>query len=115
MPLGIGIEVTKEPGHTLVRVNGDVDMDTAPRLDEALASVEQGERTVVIDLTDVEFLDSSGLTVLVENWQRLRGTTGGAEVRLVVKGSAVSKVLDAAGLAQLFTIFDSYESAVAAP
>lgn len=112
MAIGIGIELTEANGHTTVRVHGDVDMETAPHLDDVLAGLPREARIVVIDLSDVEFVDSSGLTVLVEHWQRLERRVPGAEIRLVVARPTVSRVLDVAGLAQVFKVFATYDDAV---
>ena len=111
MALGMGLEVTIEPTHALVRIHGDVDMETAPRLDEALRDLPDTEH-VVIDLGDVDFLDSSGLTVLVEHTQRLARRAPPGDLRLVGPRPAVTKVLDVAGLTGVLAVFESYAAAV---
>src|SRR5258705_309232 len=63
--------------HTVLEVGGEVDVYTAPRLREKLVElVEQGARHVVVDLSRVEFLDSTGLGVLVGALKRLRAVNG---------------------------------------
>jgi anti-sigma B factor antagonist len=58
------LSLKTEPGsaHTIVRASGEIDMATAPRLRECLAAVV-GD--VVLDLSDVAFLDSTALSVLI--------------------------------------------------
>src|SRR5205809_2369992 len=63
--------------HTVLEVRGEVDVYTAPRLRERLIElVEAGARSVVVDLSAVEFLDSTGLGVLVGALKRLRAAGG---------------------------------------
>ncbi|TDO39678.1 anti-sigma B factor antagonist [Paractinoplanes brasiliensis] len=62
---------------TVVEVGGQLDMDTAPLLDEFLQRV--GAVQVVLDFADVSFMDSSGLGVLMVWFKELRGR-GGAVV-----------------------------------
>src|SRR2546430_9584696 len=65
-------------GHRVLEVGGEIDVYTAPQLRERLISlVEGGDRHVIVDLARVEFLDSTGLGVLVGALKRLRGVDGG--------------------------------------
>lgn len=52
-------------GARVVSVSGEIDIATAPQVDEALARREPGETAVVLDLRGTTFLDSSGIRVLV--------------------------------------------------
>lgn len=89
-------------GCTVVRVSGELDMDTRPMLEDFLREVvDAGARRVVLDFAGVPFMDSSGLGLLVETLKRL-GDTGGRlcladaqeSVRNVLVLSAVDMVLD---------------------
>src|SRR5947208_12473988 len=63
--------------HTVLEVGGEVDVYTAPRLRERLIElVDGGAKHVVVDLSRVEFLDSTGLGVLVGALKRLRAVDG---------------------------------------
>ena len=63
--------------NTVLEVGGEVDVYTAPRLRERLVElVEGGARKVIVDLSRVEFLDSTGLGVLVGALKRLRAAGG---------------------------------------
>ncbi|MDY7090258.1 MAG: STAS domain-containing protein [Actinomycetota bacterium] len=84
---------------TVVEVGGQLDMDTAPLLDEFLQRVTAVQ--VVLDFTDVSFMDSSGLGVLMVWFKELRNRGGrlcvAATQELVVyvlRVSAVDQVLD---------------------
>ncbi len=64
-------------GAAVIRPVGEVDVFTAPLLRERLVElVEGGARRVIVDLSEVSFLDSTGLAVLVGVWQRLRNHDG---------------------------------------
>jgi anti-anti-sigma factor len=82
------IDIGHRDGATVLSIEGEIDLATAPMLDEKIrAAVEaDAEGTVVIDLDQVEFMDSSGLQVLLshifsqENGRRIRLTKGSPQV-----------------------------------
>ena len=96
--------------HTVLEVGGEVDVYTAPRLRERLIElVDAGARDVVVDLERVEFLDSTGLGVLVGALKRLRtvhGTFG-----LVCAKEPLLKIFRITALDQVFPIFATVEAA----
>lgn len=95
----------------VLAVKGEIDVSTAPELRERLLAVAQaGNNTVVVDLSDVTFLDSTGLGVLVSGLKRFRASEG--DLRLVVTGRSVTKVFEITGLIDVFPIFESVDSAV---
>lgn len=96
----------------VVRVVGEVDLATAPGLRDRLAEVPAGARKVVVDLSAVTFLDSSGLSVLVATWKRFCGAGPDSCLRLVVTRPAIQRVLEVTGLAHVFVVFPTVEQAV---
>src|SRR5437868_13973060 len=97
-------------GHKVLEVGGEIDVYTAPQLREHLiALVEGGDRQVVVDLSRVEFLDSTGLGVLVGALKRLRGVNG--ELSLVCAQERLLKIFRITGLDRVFTIHDSVSTA----
>lgn len=104
--MGIDVEVDRSAAGAVVRVQGEVDLATAPELDEVLAAIDASDGPVVVDLSEVSFLDSSGLSVLVRSHQHLR-SSGGEGLRLVVTRPATQRVLDATGLSEVFEVFAS--------
>ena len=96
------VALERAPGHTLVTVAGEVDLATAPALASALSEVTEADGPLVIDLTEVAFLDSSGLSVLLQARERLGG---GGVVRLVAKRPAILRVLAVTGLDEVFSVF----------
>jgi anti-sigma B factor antagonist len=99
-----------ENGVPVVSAGGEVDVSTAPRLREQLAAVPVDASRVIVDLSDVTFLDSTGLGVLVAAWKKCR--EAGADLDLVVTRPQVAKVLEITRLDDMFNVFSSLEEAV---
>ena len=81
------IDIAQRNGATILSVLGEVDLATAPLLDEEISAVEAGDATtIVVDLDRVSFMDSSGLQVLLthvfseQNRSRIRLTRGSPQV-----------------------------------
>jgi len=113
MDLGIEVDDSRSNSpHVVVAVSGEVDIATAPKLREKLVELaSQGAQQVVVDLNAVEFLDSTGLGVLIGGMKRLRGLDG--DLTLVCTQPRILKVFEITGLNRAFTIYDSVDSAVA--
>src|SRR2546423_4848701 len=76
--MDLSIETENVGDAVVLHVAGEVDVFTAPQLREALVgAIEQGSRDVVVDLQGVDFLDSTGLGVLVAGLKRVRQYGGG--------------------------------------
>ena len=92
--------------HTVLEVGGEVDVYTAPRLRERLVElVDSGARDVVVDLAGVEFLDSTGLGVLVGGLKKVRAHDG--SLQLVCSQERLLKIFRITGLAKVFVIHES--------
>jgi anti-sigma B factor antagonist len=97
------LDVRQDGGTAVLRLQGDLDVSTAPELAELCRSVHaRGATEVVIDLTETTFLDSAGLRALV-GAQRLFGGDG-ANVRLSHPSETVIRLLDITGLTDYFAI-----------
>jgi anti-sigma B factor antagonist len=95
-----------ESGWGVLEVKGEVDLYTSPQLrDKVTEMIEQGQGRIIIDLTDVGFMDSSGLGVLVTALKRVRERDG--SLALVCPEGSVHKVLTITGLDRVFPIFGS--------
>jgi len=100
--------------HVVLEVGGEIDVYTAPRLKEQLLElVDSGHRHIVVDLEAVEFLDSTGLGVLVGGLRRIR--TQGGHLALVCSQERILKIFRITGLSGFFDIHASVEEAMAAP
>jgi len=111
MDLAIEVDDSRSPRVVLV-VRGEVDIATAPKLREKLVELaSQGAKQVVVDLDGVDFLDSTGLGVLIGGMKRLRGLDG--DLTLVCTQPRILKVFEITGLNRAFSIYESVDAAVA--
>lgn len=96
---------------TVIAPHGDLDIATMGDFREALGdAVRDGARTVVVDLSEVDFVDSSGLGAIMEMYERLRH--GEREVVIVVPpGSAAAVMLNLTGLRSRLPVVASREKA----
>jgi len=104
---------TREVGsRTVVAVGGEIDVYTAPKLRDTITDlVAGGSYQLVVDLTAVEFLDSTGLGVLVGGLKKVRAHDGGLE--LVCNSDRLLKIFKITGLAKVFAIHESADAALA--
>jgi anti-sigma B factor antagonist len=101
-------------GRRLVRVSGEVDVHTGPQLrDHLLALVAGGEHDIVVDLSEVSFLDSSGLGVLVMVHKRVR-MAGGA-LQLAGCQPEVVSIFRITALDRVIEMFPTVEDALRDP
>ncbi len=101
------------PGTALLDVHGEVDTLTAPALEQALRDLlaDPGAgQLVVVDLTGVTFLASSGLAVLIRAAHR--ATERHLRLRLVAPSRAVRRPLQITGSDQLFDMYEDVSAAV---
>jgi anti-sigma B factor antagonist len=92
-----------ENGRQVVVVRGEIDVATSPALREELYStIDRGARTLVVDLSKLSFIDSSGLGVLVATLKHIRERDG----ELILRGldHPAMRVFEITGLTELFTI-----------
>ena len=109
--MDLGLDVSEHGTWTVLSVRGEVDVYTAPRLREKLVElVAQGTYRIVVDLEGVDFLDSTGLGVLVGGLKRVRTHEG--DMTLVCTQQRILKVFEITGLTRVFDIHDSLEAAV---
>lgn len=98
---------------TVVEVAGEVDVYTAPKLREVFIDlVAQGTYHIVVDMERVEFLDSTGLGVLVGGLKRVRAHDG--TLRLVCTQDRILKIFRVTGLTKVFPLHRTVDEAVAA-
>ncbi|HXW33962.1 MAG TPA: STAS domain-containing protein [Acidimicrobiales bacterium] len=102
----------EQQGVPVLSVGGEIDVYTAPRLREHLLELALGgTNRAVVDLTDVTFVDSTGLGVLVSGLKRFR--EAGGDLVLVVVQPQILKVFEITGLSDVFRIHSSTGEAVA--
>jgi anti-anti-sigma factor len=93
-----GLAVEHHPEHTVLRLSGDLDLETAPRL---LAGAEPhlGGTDLIIDLSALDFVDSSGLSALIRINQRMAATD--RTLAIIAPPPRVAKAFEITGLDQI--------------
>ncbi len=106
-------EVTdsERPGVAVLDVRGEIDVATSPELQEILVElIGRGPELLIVNLTDVSFIDSTGLGVLVGAVRDVRA--GGGDLRLVVTEPHIMKLLELTGLDEVFSVVSNASDAV---
>ncbi len=105
------VKDSEQPGVEVLDVGGEIDVATSPELHELLSGlIESGPGLLIVNLTDVSFIDSTGLGVLVGAVRELRA--GGGDLRLVVTQPHIIKLLELTGLDEVFSVLPSMSDAV---
>jgi anti-sigma B factor antagonist len=102
MPDGLGVDVADDRGRTLYRLSGELDALNSAHLRTVLIEQADDDRDVVLDLSQVAFIDSSGIGVLVGALKRFEASGR----RLVFRSPtpALKRVFDMTGLTSAFVI-----------
>lgn len=111
----LGVTTEAVPGATVLSVSGEIDLHTAPSLRAALepavrSAREQGT-AVVVDLTAVSFLDSTGLGELVGANKAL--AISGDRLHVVAVGDRLPRLLGLTGLTEVLAVHESLTDALA--
>ena len=97
----------------VVTVSGDADLYAAANVEhELLRLVEDGRRSIVVDLSDATFIDSTMLRVLLNVSKRLRLRPGGGELLVVCSEHNIRKIFEITLLDRVFAIFDTRDAAL---
>jgi anti-sigma B factor antagonist len=105
------VSTRNEGPFTVVEVGGEVDVYTAPRLREAVVTaIESGNTRLVIDVENVEFLDSTGVGVLVGALKKVRSVGGTLDI--VCTQPRLLKIFVITGLDKVFGLHTSVAEAV---
>ena len=105
------ISITPMKRVDLVVVSGRVDSSTSTELDDVLQNrLDEGRSNLVLDLSDVHYMSSSGLRSLVSALRESKKK--GGDVRIASPSERVREVLGLAGLDSLFESYDDVTAAV---
>ena len=108
----MAVDMREVDGVAVLALSGDIDLQSSPAVrQQLLASFDKHDR-VVVDLSGVTYIDSSGVASLVEAFQLARKKNG--SFGLVNVSNAVMRVLSLARLDRVFSIHPTVEAAVAA-
>lgn len=100
-------EIREESGAVIVALEGDVDLQSSPDARKVLLECVSRKKPVLVDLSGVGYIDSSGVASLVESLQTARKV--GSNLILVAVSEGALRVLQLARLDKVFTICDSVE------
>jgi anti-sigma B factor antagonist len=99
-----------ENGVPVIKLEGEVDVYTAPQLKQQMISLlESGTKQIVIDLTKVEYFDSTALGVLIGGLKRMRERDG--NLSLICPNPRIRRVFEITGLDKVFDIYNSVDDA----
>jgi anti-sigma B factor antagonist len=112
--MDLDVETSLRGKTTVLTLRGEIDVYTAPRLRQAIVDVvDGGTQHLVVDMEKVDFLDSTGLGVMVEGLKRITGREGTLSV--VATQDKIVKIFDITGLNKAFAMYRSVDEAVGEP
>jgi anti-anti-sigma factor len=104
-----------ERGVRTIAVSGELDLSTAPELEGPLnQALEADEGSVLIDLSRCEFIDSTGIALIVRAWQRLSRGDNGRALVICSHNDQVRRVLEITGLELSIPVHMTRDEALAA-
>ena len=110
MQSNLNVEVHDGTDAVVIRVTGELDLASSPALENELGQgAASGAALVIVDLRGLEFMDSTGLSVLVRAHQR--ATESGQRFAVVRGPQQVQRLLSLTGVADRLTLVDSPEEA----
>jgi anti-sigma B factor antagonist len=103
-------------GVRIVKIKGELDLNTAPQLDLELQRILGGGGSVVVNLSDCDFIDSTGVALIVNAWQQVDRNGGSGNGRLVLccPKHQVRRLLDITGLESSIDVHEDIDGALAA-
>lgn len=104
--------IRTEGSYTIVALSGEVDLYYSPKAREQILQQVNKKTNVLVDLSNVTYIDSSGVASLVEGYQLARGNK--SEFGLVGVSHAAMQVLQLARLDKVFPIYGSVSDAIKA-
>src|ERR1700728_2845678 len=104
------VVASEQPGVAVLAARGEIDVASAPEFQAALSGlIQQGPEILVVDTSEVSFIDSTGLGVLIGAEKQMRND--GRRLRLVVTQPQISRLLALTGLNEVFTVMSSTSEA----
>ena len=105
-------QTREEQDATIVAFEGDVDLQSSPDARKVLLEMVGKGQPIMVDLSEVGYIDSSGVASLVESFQAARKS--GQDLVLISVSDGAKRVLELARLDKVFTICDTLEDGIAA-
>jgi anti-sigma B factor antagonist len=109
----LSFRTSQSAGTTVVAVSGELDLYTAPRLrEELLVALSEPLAGLIVDLSGLAFMDSTGLGLLIGAHRR--ATASGAALRVVCDHPVIVRILHVSGLDQVLAVDPTLEAALEA-
>jgi len=108
--VNLSIAIDSVEGVKVVHIGGELDVYTAPQLREILTEALEGRDRLVVDLLRVQFIDSTGLGVLVASQQKAHASS--QDLRLVLDDPYLLKIFRITGFDGVFSIFPQVTDAI---
>ena len=103
-------EILEKQGASIVVFTGEIDLESSPAARETLLKCVDHTGNVIVDLSEVSYIDSSGVASLVEALQAAKKQ--GGQFALAAVSEPTRRVLELARLDKVFTLYDSVELAL---
>jgi anti-sigma B factor antagonist len=100
-------EISEQQGASVVAFTGEVDLESSPAAREILLKCLESTSKVIVDLSEVSYIDSSGVASLVEALQAAK--KNGSQFALAAVSEPTRRVLELARLDKVFTLYDSVD------
>jgi anti-sigma B factor antagonist len=111
---GFSTRLTECKGMPLIHLSGEIDLYTVPQFQQALrAGMDSGASVLIVDLTDVQYIDSAGLSALIAAYKELSARNRRLFVVAPENHPGVSRVLEISRLNTIITIRGSIEEVIA--
>lgn len=98
----------------MIAVRGELDLSTAPTLEQPLVAAQEGGESVVIDLTECEFIDSTGIALIVRAWQQIEAGEDHRQLVICSRKDQVQRVLEISGLNNSIPVLASRDEGLSA-
>ncbi|KXS43667.1 MULTISPECIES: anti-sigma F factor antagonist [unclassified Candidatus Frackibacter] len=111
----MSLEIEREGVNLIVRVYGDLDLHTVDNLRmeiEDRLDQEVGIKNMILNLEDVDFIDSSGLGFIIGRYKRI--SNHGGELKLINVKNSINKVFELSGILKIVDVFPSEREALKA-
>ena len=103
-------EIQEKQGASVIVFKGEIDLESSPAARETLLKFFNHTGNVIVDLSEVTYIDSSGVASLVEALQAAK--KNGSQFALAAVSEPTRRVLELARLDKVFTLYDSVELAL---
>lgn len=114
-PVPFQVEQESRDGVLIIAVSGELDLDTAPEFEQRLKEAAGSDAPILINLSSCEFIDSTGVALIVRAWQQVDSAAGnGGNGRLVLccPSPQVKRMLEITGVEDSIAMADDVDGAI---